>query len=314
MKVSRKSVSLVAIACSLSSCNAGVAPDDPRELRFEAAYEVDNELVIPGANFGNLYFSKGEGTPVVFYYPADQGWWQWQIEDLSADYRAIAVSEDTSVPPGDSLVDPSHLIDALENLREEIGVERINLVTHSVSARIAMELAIRRPDLLNLLVLEEPAWAPTPDMEGPLPPPEPVPCGLELDNLLDRGLCDFLSMQMGPGRFEALPETMREFFFAGNREQVEAVLAALPPGVEAGPIEPLQLDVICDDLGALDFPILFVRGADTPAMFAAGMDYYEECLPQHETVVVPDATHMVHFEQPEAYNAALRSFLEKHLD
>lgn len=304
---------LAVTSCSNSTDNAEAASTSSAlAAKFDPEYAVGEAKPIEGTTYGNLAFIKGEGTPVVFYYPADQRGWQMQIGDLSDSYKTVAVSEDLSVPPTGGFVSPTHLIDALEHLRAQLGVEKFNLVTHSISGRMGMELAIRRPDLINSLVLEEPAWAPTPDIKGPLPPPEQPPCALELDNPVDQATCTFFAMQMGAGRFEALPEPIREYLLAGQREQAAALAASLPEGVEPPQAGPPQLDVICDQLGKLDFPILMVRGADTPAFFAAGQDYYEGCLPQHDTVVIPNATHMVHFENPEAYNAALKAFLDKH--
>ncbi len=279
---------------------------------FDPQYGAGSSAPIEGAQYGNLALTIGEGTPVVFYYPAGPSWWQMQAEPLSADYMIVMVGEDLAVPPEGGLVSPTHLIDALENLKGTLGVESFNLVTHSISSRIAMELAIRRPDLINSLVLEEPAWAPTPDVEGPLPPPEQPECQVELTNPIDRSTCDFFAMQMGEGRFEALPQSIRQYLLDGAREQAAAIAASSTEGdlpMEAGPP---QFDMICDQLGELDFPILFVRGEDTPAFFSAGMDYYEGCLSDHETAFIADATHMVHFENPEAYNAAVRSFVSTH--
>lgn len=271
---------------------------------FDADYGVGDVAPLAGAGPNTIVYEKGNGTPVVFYYPADQRWWQLQLEPFAERYRAVAVGYGPDAPPPDDIASPAELIAALEALRRELGVQRINLVTHSISARQAMELAIARPDLLSALVIEEPAWAPTPDMEAPLPPPPQPQCGLEDPDPVDLQTCLFFGMQMGPGRFEAMPDAMRNYFLEGNRRGANARDDASGGGAPAV----WQPRVICDELGELDLPILVVRGEDTPEFFRAGLDYYERCLPQHEAAFVPAATHMAHFENPDAYNRAVMAF------
>jgi pimeloyl-ACP methyl ester carboxylesterase len=275
---------------------------------FDADYGVGDVAPLAGAGPNAIVYEKGEGTPVIFYYPADQRWWQLQIEPFAERYRAVAVGYGPDAPPPKDIASPAQLIVALEALRGKLGVERVNLVTHSISARQAMELAIARPDLLNALVIEEPAWAPTPDMEPPLAAPPDPQCGLDDPNPVDLETCLFFSLQMGPGRFEAMPAAMRDYFLDGNRRAASA-----QDGADQGGAPPSvwQPRVICDELGKLDLPILVVRGEDTPAFFQAGLDYYEHCLPPHDTEFFSDATHMAHFENPDDYNRAVMAFFDR---
>src|SRR3546814_3053861 len=59
-----------------------------------------------------------------------------------------------------------------------------------------------------------------------------------------------------------------------------------------------------------DGPTLFVAGGNSPYVGAADAGRIEARFPQAERVTIPGAGHWVHFEQPEAFLAAVRAFLD----
>ncbi len=68
---------------------------------------------------------------------------------------------------------------------------------------------------------------------------------------------------------------------------------------------------ICDELGDLRVPILFVRGEMTPAFIQNSLDAYEACLPAHESEVIAGSAHYPFVYNPEAFNAVLLDFLRE---
>ncbi len=67
-----------------------------------------------------------------------------------------------------------------------------------------------------------------------------------------------------------------------------------------------------EDLRSVTTPTLILSGADDRTTPAASAGELTAFLPHCEQVVIPDCAHMVPYEQPDAFNAALTSFLERH--
>lgn len=66
---------------------------------------------------------------------------------------------------------------------------------------------------------------------------------------------------------------------------------------------------VIDSLPTIDVPALVIVGADdTP--FLAAADYMAAKIPGARKTVIPGAGHAANIDQPEAFNAAVRAFLE----
>ena len=67
-----------------------------------------------------------------------------------------------------------------------------------------------------------------------------------------------------------------------------------------------------DDLRGVMKPTLILSGADDRTTPAASAHELVALLPQCEEIVLPNCAHMVPYEQPDGFIAALSSFLERH--
>ncbi len=84
---------------------------------------------------------------------------------------------------------------------------------------------------------------------------------------------------------------------AANAIAAEFLGSGLPP-------------VADDAVRGIAAPVLLVRGAESPALFGYILDRLQELLPHARRVTIPGASHIVHEDNPEAYLAAVRGFLE----
>lgn len=276
---------------------------------FDLNYGVGETKTLEGSNVELTYLEKGEGTPVVFYYGrVDARYWQFQIERFAETHRAVTFDYEVEQPVQESPVAPHSLIAALEALRAELRVERFDFVVHSFSGRQALEIAIARPDLFNTLILEEPAGAPSPDSYVP---PIPAACEREYQDAAELQACQFYNGIMGPGGYETFSPALRQYLVQLQARDNQGV-AAVGGEDFVALLNELLSRPICDELPALPMPILFVRGAQTPAWLQGMLDAYEACLPLHETARIAGAAHMVHLEQPADYNRAVLDFLGRH--
>lgn len=85
--------------------------------------------------------------------------WADFVEELSPDYEVVAYDQrgHGKAPRFQDLADPfAQLIDDLLALLEHVGPAFV--VGHSMGGAVAAEAAVRRPELVRALVLEDPAW------------------------------------------------------------------------------------------------------------------------------------------------------------
>jgi pimeloyl-ACP methyl ester carboxylesterase len=59
-------------------------------------------------------------------------------------------------------------------------------------------------------------------------------------------------------------------------------------------------------------PTLLIKGGRTIGMFSAIIDELHNILPNSQVVIIPDAAHIVHLENPGECNRAIVKFLKEH--
>ncbi|MBX6772990.1 MAG: 2-succinyl-6-hydroxy-2,4-cyclohexadiene-1-carboxylate synthase [Chloroflexi bacterium] len=191
----------------------------------------------------------------------------------------------------------------LLGLLDQLGIARTDLLGYSMGGRVALHLAVAAPDRIGALVLE----SSSPGLASPAERAARVQSDEALATLLEReGIAAFVA------RWEALP------LFASQRRLPAAVrdglrhqrlqnhplgLANSLRGLGAGVMEPLY-----DRLGAVRAPTLLVVGALDERYRALGEEVAGR-LPQARLVVIPEAGHTVHLEQPAAFGRVVSEFL-----
>jgi len=271
-------------------------------------------------------FERGDGEPVVFVHgsSSDSRTWEAQLDDLAADYRAIAYSRryhwpNEGIPESTAYSMPEH-VDDLLNLVRALGAGRVHLVGHSYGAFVALLAALREPRLARTLVLAEPPAITLFVSSSPTP--------LEILKLLPRRPRTALAiLRFGVTGAEPAADAARR----GDKEEAIRVIGTAILGREAfhnlsderleqarANYFPQELlgsgfaDLDVDALRGLDLPVLLITGSNSPAVFHRVIDRLEELLPRAERVEIPDASHIMHEDNPAASNAALRSFPAAH--
>jgi pimeloyl-ACP methyl ester carboxylesterase len=276
------------------------------------------------------YCEQGAGEPVVFVHgtACDLRTWGQQLPEIGRSYRAIAYSRRFARPNED--IDPDaddqmlpHVEDLAAFLRE-IGADPAHLVGSSWGAFISLLTAIRHPELVRSLVLEEPPvlslFAST--------PPRPAELlrllatrprtGIALlrfaagamvpaQRAFERGedeeaMRRFLGGVLGAEGYERLTEASKQVM----RENLGAARAQL---LGAG-FPPLDDDQV-RSIGA---PTLLITGEHSPAFFLRLADRLEELLPDAERIEIPHASHLMHEENAPAVNEAILAFLRRRHD
>jgi pimeloyl-ACP methyl ester carboxylesterase len=272
------------------------------------------------------YRETGNGEPVVFLHGdiSDLRTWEQQLVPVGAAHRAIAYSRRFFRPNQEGGPDadyswPRHVDDLLAFLGA-VDATPAHLVGNSSGAYIALLAALRQPDAVRSLVLEEPPVIP---LLMSIPPRPGELLGLlarrprtayrlmdfGMRGMLaaerafrrgddDKGLRTFARGVLGGRRYFDRISTERFQQMAENVRPLRAQLmsGALPPLVDS-------------ELRAMRVPTLIVTGQHTAPFMHPLMDRLEELLPNVERVAIPGSSHFMHEDNAPALNAAILRFL-----
>ena len=113
------------------------------------------EIVVNGIR--TYYVEDGSGDPVVLVHGlggTGTDIWKKQIAGLARDHRVIAYdvrgTGRTDVTPGPYTIEL--LADDLDELVQELGLERVAVVGHSMGGGIALQYAATRPERVRAVV------------------------------------------------------------------------------------------------------------------------------------------------------------------
>ena len=68
----------------------------------------------------------------------------------------------------------------------------------------------------------------------------------------------------------------------------------------------------CDEIAKFDFPILLLNGERSPKRYPAMFAAMQKCKVLTAPIVIPNAAHGMHRENPMAFDTAVMDFLARH--
>ena len=241
----------------------------------------------------DLYYEDvGEGVPILLIHPAGAtaSTWGSAVEQLARigrvityDRRGYARSSGTSAPTM-----ATHTADAaalLEHLRTPPAV----VVGTSAGAAIAVDLAVRRPDLVHAVIAHEFPWRFA----------HHVPAGSQLVALIKiashvvRGqqtdaaetlLRSAYSYGEGGSAWDAFPEAWRR----AGRENARAALADFRNSIRSYPS--------ATDLASIAVPVVCSYGARSPSSMARLVRLLAAAIPTARTHLIEGGGHAAPFD------------------
>ena len=275
------------------------------------------------------YVERGKGRPVIFVHGTlgDYRYWDSQMEPFAKRYRAISYSRRCSVPNkyvGDYMDDTiANNAEDLAALVENLGAVPANIVGHSYGGFITLYCALKHPELVRALVIDEPAALTLITKIPPRPlstlalllrSPSTAIALIRLANkafvpaqkAFRRGdskeaVRMFVNAaQNSEDGFEQLPQAVRSMFI-DNRESLggETFATTMPRFGR-------------EDASRISAPTLLVKNELSPKIVHRIVDILAETLPHNEVVTLQGASHMLHAEKPEIFNERVLEFLDKH--
>ena len=218
--------------------------------------------------------------------------------------------------PWTDRVDYEDMVELLATELEQLG-EPVTLVGHSMGGKVAMQLALRRPELLRALVVVDIAPVEYPISGGRTDDPdeEASPFAAYIEAMRDLDLDRLTTRDDADAALQAaVPSRMVRSFLLQSlvREGV---------GADGGWRWRLNLDLLARDLEELrgfpatppgasfDGPVLWIAGANSTYVLPEDRPHMDALFPSTRLVRIKHAGHWVHSEQPEIFLETLRRFL-----
>ena len=269
------------------------------------------------------YAQHGSGQPIVLVHgsASDARTWKAQRDAFSRRYRVITYSRryhwpNAPIPDGADYAMAEQLQD-LGSLIQSLAIAPTHLVGHSYGAFLALLLATEHPDLARSLVLAEPPVVTLFVSNEPKP--------MELLKLAVRrprtaaAIVRFGATGIAPAKAAAergdMKEAMRIFGTAVlGKEAYQRLSRSRMEQVHANSFRAEFLGtgflpLVADRLHAVRTPTLLVTAERSPVLFHRLADGLAELLPDVRRVQVAAASHMMHEDNPAAFNNAVLAFL-----
>jgi pimeloyl-ACP methyl ester carboxylesterase len=263
-----------------------------------------------------LHTSRRGNGPLLVCHPGGPGFDGSELNDLGGlDATRTLVLLDPRGTGGSAEAE-TYLLDDyvgdVDELRTDLGEEQIDLLGFSHGGLVAAAYAIAHPARLRKLVLTVGLAAFTPEMQA------------EATRVIE-------SLAAEPWHARATAALAREEAGDyGTREEAAEMWNAMAPlyfsrweeryrplvEVERMNPEPLrQFNAtpfdLRPDLGRIEAETLVITGRDDFICGPAAAQVLADGIPRSELVIVDDAGHMLHLEQPAAYSAAVEAFLSR---
>jgi pimeloyl-ACP methyl ester carboxylesterase len=270
---------------------------------------VTRSVTVNGVSL--FYESQGTGRPVVFVHGgfADHRIWDAQRSAVAARHRFVALTLryfGTQPWPdqGEHFSQETHVQDLVAFIRTLDGGPVV-LVGRSYGAYTALIVALRHPELVGGLVLNEP------------------PVASLLTTPPERAALTEAGQAMAPLRAAAQAgrndEATRLFADWTNAEP--GGFDALPPATQRMHLDsartvPLQLatrniPIACEQLQRLTIPTVVTKGELSRANFRLAADAVHRCVPRSQLIEMPGARHGAPSQTPRAFNDVLVQFLSR---
>ncbi len=256
---------------------------------------------------------RGEGPALVLLhgFTGSGASWARHIDRFARECTCVAVDlpghGETEMPADPARYAMERVVEDLVALCGELGIMRAAWLGYSMGGRLALGLGTLAPQVVTALVLEGAA----PGLHDPAERATRMASDEVLARRLEEeGLVPFIDFWERLPLFatqERLPADRRAALRRQRLKNDARGLANSLRGMGQG-----AQPYLGDRLGEVQVPVQLLAGAED-TKFRALAEAMCAALPQGRSIVIPDAGHAAHFEQPEFFDEVVLGFLRAQL-
>jgi esterase len=256
------------------------------------------------------YQEAGSGSPLVLVHGTivDYRIWEPQITELRRTCRVIAPSLRHYFPErwdrtGDDFTVEQHARDVIA-LVKVLKLGKVHLLGWSRGGLVAAEVVRQSPEIVKTLIFEDA----TIDLVGDATEQSRLAndaAAVRLQNLKAsllrgddrRGTEELIDAINGGGAWSRLPPAHQQIML----DNIHTALAA-----------DIRNPLPREFFSALSQPMLLMTGENSPRRYALFYEELRKLRSLDRTVVIPNAAHLMHLENAQAFNAAVVAFVADH--
>ena len=261
-------------------------------------------LIAAGAHRVHFRLDGPEDRPVIVLahsLAASMAMWAPQMPYLTSRFRVVSVDMrghgGSDVPEG-----PYHLDGLADDFRAvlaHLGLGPVDFMGLSMGGMIGMTLAVKHPGLLRSVVLCD------------------TMC--EVPEAFRTALDGRMALARKDGMEPLVEPTVERWFtppFVARNppilDQVRADIRNTPVAGYVGCCGAIQTLDLRDHVAGIAIPTLVIVGRDDPATPVAASAVIHRAIAGSTLAVLDEASHLSNIEQPEAFDAALAAFHDRH--
>jgi len=264
------------------------------------------------------YEIRGTGEPVVLVHAGVfAGWFKPLLEEpaLTGRYRVLSYHR-IGYAGSSRVAGPVSIAQQAAHLRSlmrRLGIERAHIVGHSSGGNIALQLALDAPEVVGSLALLEPALVASPS--GPQKDSAAIGSTFQIGPVLQiysagdkAGAVDAWMRGVGGQSYRAALDRALPGAFDQAVADADTFFGQELPAVR-------QWSFTREDAIRIKQPVLAVLGAkstEVSPIFGKRQELLLAWLPKVEAFILPDATHLLHVQNPRAMAAGLAAFFARH--
>lgn len=253
-----------------------------------------------------LYSIKGEGEPLVFLHGglSDLSIWDYQVDTFACKYKVIRYDQ-RGYGKSDIPTATFSYYDDLKSLIEALELKRVSVIGSSFGGSVAIDFALKYPELIKSLILIGPA------VNGYPYPSDYMKQAMDL----------YLTAK-SEGPEAALEKCVANnpfwgyFFPSPERKEAYAKVLQIVRDAKKfltwNPMLAAILEPVANmRLREIHIPTLIVLSDKDSAFNLEVGEYIHQNIENSKKVVIPDCGHLPYVEKPEEFNRIALSFLDE---
>jgi pimeloyl-ACP methyl ester carboxylesterase len=255
------------------------------------------------------YRDAGHGPTIVLVHGSlvDYRTWEPTVACLSERFRVIAPSLRHHYPEAWSGVGTDFTIEQhasdIAALVRSLGIEQIHLLGWSRGGLVAVEVARQSAELIKTLILEDGTISLAGEETDAMRQAKSAADNRQsaLKAAIQRGEAERGAQQLvdalnGSGAWSRMLPERRQMMLDNIRTALADVRNPVPR----------------DALAGLKMPMLLLTGENSPRSYSEFYEVLRDICRCGPTVVIPRAAHLMHLDNPSAFNEAVMQFVSKY--